>query len=93
MYPELENRPEFSHVVRRRFEIPKAYSAASYIGWLTTDSLVNTLDEESRRGFLHDIEQLIDAKYHGTVVRNFVYELIAAQTWRSGSAPHWSRHV
>src|SRR5260370_1842636 len=55
MYPELDQFWTFSSVERRRFEIPMTYSAASYVGWLTTDSLVNTLDHESRRGFLQHI--------------------------------------
>jgi hypothetical protein len=55
------------------------YSTESYVGWLRTDSLVNTLDDTSRRGFLQDIETLIESKYHGSVTRNFVYEVIAAQ--------------
>jgi hypothetical protein len=80
MYQELEQHPAFSSVERRRFEIPMTYSAASYVGWLTTDSLVNTIDAESRQGFLHGIERLIDSKYHGAVTRNYVYEVIAAQT-------------
>lgn len=62
MYPELEDRPEFSAVRRRYFEIPMQYTTASYVGWLTTDSLVNTLDEPARGGFLRDIGTLIDAK-------------------------------
>jgi len=78
-YPELDERQEFSSVERRRFEIPMRHSTASYIGWLRTDSLVNSLSDEARRGFLQDIEHLIDATYHGTVARNFVYEVTVAQ--------------
>ena len=78
-YPELDQHPAFSHVERRRFEIPMTYSTASYIGWLTTDSLVNTLDHESRSGFLQDIERLIESKYHGAVTRNYVYEVVTGQ--------------
>jgi hypothetical protein len=40
---------------------------------------VNSLDDEARRGFLQDIEQLIDSKYHGTVARNFVYDVTVAR--------------
>jgi SAM-dependent methyltransferase len=79
MYPELDDLPEFSSVERRRFEIARRYSTASYVGWLETDSLVNTLDAESRRDFLDAIHQLIEAKYGGVVDRNYVYEVIAAQ--------------
>jgi SAM-dependent methyltransferase len=79
MYPELDEYAAFSSVERRRFEIPMTYSAAIYVGWLTTDSLVNTLDDESRRGFLQDIEKLIESKYHGAVTRNYVYEVVTGQ--------------
>jgi SAM-dependent methyltransferase len=78
MYPELEEAEQFGSVERRRFEIPMRHSTASYVGWLRTDSLVNSLDQESRRGFLADIGELIQSKYYGTVVRNFVYEVIVA---------------
>jgi hypothetical protein len=77
-YPEVEARPELVSVKRCRFEIPMRYSADAYVGWLTTDSLVNTLDDESKRGFLDDIRRLIDSKYDGRVERNFVYEVMAA---------------
>lgn len=79
MYPELDELPEFSSVERLRFEIPMRHTTVSYVGWLCTDSLVNSIDEEARRGFLHDIEQLIDSKYLGTVTRNFVYDLTVAR--------------
>ncbi|HET8845594.1 MAG TPA: class I SAM-dependent methyltransferase [Ktedonobacteraceae bacterium] len=79
MYPELEQQPEFRSVERRYFEIPMSHSTTSYIGWLKTDSLVNSLNDQSRRGFLQDINHLIEAKYNGKVVRNFVYEVIVAQ--------------
>jgi SAM-dependent methyltransferase len=79
MYPELDQLPEFRAVERHHFAIPMRHSTASYIGWLHTDSLVNSLDGRSRRGFLRDIERLIASKYHGQVVRNFVYDVIVAQ--------------
>jgi SAM-dependent methyltransferase len=79
MYPELGGLHEFSSVERHRFEIPMRHSTASYVGWLRTDSLVNSLDDEARRGFLQHIEQLIDSKYHGTVARNFVYDVTVAR--------------
>jgi hypothetical protein len=40
---------------------------------------VNSLDEASRRGFLLDIERLIESKYNGEVTRNYVYEVIVAE--------------
>ena len=78
MYPELDQAQGWSAVARQRFEIPMRHSTASYVGWLRTDSLVNSLDAEARHGFLHDIERLIASNYQGTVERNFVYELIIA---------------
>jgi hypothetical protein len=79
MYPELDQLPEFCSVERHRYEIPRSHSTAAYIGWLKTDSLVNSLNDKSRRGFLLDIEHLIESKYNGEVVRNYVYEVIVAQ--------------
>ena len=76
MYPELEHL--FGSVERQRFEIPRRHTTESYVGWLSTDSLILSLDEHSRLGFLHDIEQLIDSRYHGQVSRNFVYEIAVA---------------
>ena len=60
-------------------QIPMAYSTTAYLGLLRTDSLVNGLDDESRRGFLQDSEHLVETKYGGEAVRNYVYEIVAAQ--------------
>jgi SAM-dependent methyltransferase len=79
MYLELDQLAEFCVVERRRFEIPRSLSTDAYVGWLKTDSLVNSLDDASRLGFLKDIKDLIESKYNGEVVRNYVYEVIAAQ--------------
>jgi hypothetical protein len=78
MNPELEESAEFGSVQRHRFEVPRHHTTDSNVGWLRTDSLVLTLDRESRRGFLNDIEALIDTKYDGSIFRNFVYEVITA---------------
>jgi SAM-dependent methyltransferase len=79
MYPELDQLPEFRAVNRHRYEIPRSYSTAAYIGMLRTDSLINSLSDASRRGFLEDIERLIESNYSGKVARNYVYEVITAQ--------------
>jgi SAM-dependent methyltransferase len=78
MYAELEDQPEFGRVERHRFEISRRHTTDSYVGWLKTDSLVLSIDPDARRGFLTDIEILIDTKYDGCVFRNFVYEVIVA---------------
>jgi len=70
---------DFAAVQRRHFEIPRRHTTDSYVGWLRTDSLVSSLDPPSRQGFLDDIGALIDDHYHGAVLRNFVYEVIAAE--------------
>lgn len=49
------------------------------VGLLETDSLVNGVDQPSRRGFLGDIRQLVDARYDGSITRRYVYEVIAAR--------------
>lgn len=77
-FPEFEQRAEFGQVTRMSFEIPMRHTSESYVGWLRTDSLVNTLDDAARQGFLGDIEALIETSYDGAVDRNFVYEVISA---------------
>jgi hypothetical protein len=79
MYPELDQLPAFRAVERHQFEIPKRHSTASYIGWLNTDSLINSLNDTSRRDFLQDIERLMESEYSGEVIRNAVYDVIVAQ--------------
>lgn len=79
MYPELDQLPEFRAVECHRYEIPRSYSIAAYVGMLRTDSLINSLSDASRRGFLEDIEHLIELNYSGEVARNYVYEVITAQ--------------
>jgi hypothetical protein len=44
------------------------------------DSLILSLDDQARAGFLNDIAALIDGTYGGSVARNFVYEVITART-------------
>jgi SAM-dependent methyltransferase len=78
MYPELDGLAGFGPVARHRLELPMSHTTASYVGWLTTDSLVNSADAASRRGFLDDIQRLIDSEFDGAVARNFLYEVIVA---------------
>jgi SAM-dependent methyltransferase len=79
MYPEVELLSEFGQVERHRLELPRTLSATAYVGWLKTDSLVLSINPDSRRMFLDDIANLIASKYHGEVSRNFVYEVVVAQ--------------
>ena len=79
IYQEVDSLPEFRAVKRQRFEIPMSHTTSSYLGWLMTDSLVNTLDAESKQKFLHDMQDLIESKYGGAAIRNYVYEVVAAE--------------
>jgi SAM-dependent methyltransferase len=79
-YPELDSSPLFDSVERHRFEVPRKFSsAAEYVGWLNTDSLVLGLADQARQGFLNDIETLVASKYDGVVSRNWVYEVVVAR--------------
>ena len=57
------------------------YSTDSYVGWLSTDSLVSSLDDDDR-AFLRGIAALIDTRYRGAVAREFVHDLIVARRAR-----------
>jgi hypothetical protein len=77
-YSELEEVPAYARVRRERFQLPTRYTTEQYAGLLQTDSLVNTLDPEPRRRFLHDIASLIDNSFGGVIERNYLYELVIA---------------
>jgi hypothetical protein len=53
------------------------------VGWLKTDSVLSSLGDDARRGFLNDIGHLIDDNYHGIILRNFVCEIITA--WKAAA--------
>jgi len=46
---------------------------------LRTDSLVSSLGDDARQGFLTDIGHLVETKYRGIVSRNWLYEIITTQ--------------
>jgi SAM-dependent methyltransferase len=77
-FPELDTLPAFGSVRRRWFEVPVRSTTEEYLGWLRTDSLVNAVDPVARRGFLADMARLIDTEFDGSVVRNWVHEVITA---------------
>ena len=78
-YPELEQVPTFVRVRRERFHIPTRYMTDEYVGLLRTDSLVNTLNPESRAQFLDDdYALLIDNSFGGLIERSHLYELVVA---------------
>jgi SAM-dependent methyltransferase len=77
-YPEVESQQEFDAVERHRFASLRQYTAESYAGLLRTDSLVLTLDEPQRTGFVDDIGALIETHYGGEVARQYIYEVVVA---------------
>jgi SAM-dependent methyltransferase len=78
-YTELDQSDDFRAVERHRFERPQRFTTESYAGWLSTDSLILTLDRRSQEGFLTDIALLIEKSYGGAVERNFLYEVVVAR--------------
>ena len=78
MYEDIDHCPAFAVVTRRRIACTRRLTTAEYVGLLQTDSLVLTLSEPDRQGFLADMRALIDSKYGGAVQRGFVYEVVTA---------------
>lgn len=64
--------------MRHRIRNIRRFTADEYIGLLRTDSLILTLPEPGREGFLSDLRSLIEAEYTGMVSRTFVYEIVVA---------------
>jgi SAM-dependent methyltransferase len=79
-YPELDADARFAGVSRRRHVADRRYTAAEWVGLLTTDSLVLGLGEAERKGFLSDIGDLVDSRYAGAITRRFLYEVIVARS-------------
>jgi hypothetical protein len=46
---------------------------------LQTDSLVNTLDPDTKARFLEDVTLLIDDSFNGAIERSYLYEVIVAE--------------
>ena len=77
-YPDIDACPAFTAVTRHRIPCPQRFTTAEYVGLLRTDSLVLTLPEPDRPGFLADMRTLIDSEFGGMVRRGFVYEVVTA---------------
>lgn len=64
----------------RRYEASQHYTAAEWVGLLSTDSLVLGLGEAERKGFLSDVGELVESRYAGGITRRFLYEVVVART-------------
>lgn len=80
MYPDIDACPTFWTVERHRVPKTLTYTRDEYV-WaqLRTDSLILTLPQPDREGFLADIAQLIDMHYDGVVSRDYLYEVVIGQ--------------
>lgn len=78
VYPELEQRADFTCVCRHRFGKRRRFTTQTYVGMLGTDSLILGLEDSSRQGFLEDIARLIDSRYDGEVTWDSLYEVVIA---------------
>ena len=78
MYEDIDHCPAFVAVTRRRIPCAQHFTTTKYIGLLGTDSLILTLSEPDRQGFLADMRTLIDSEFGGMVRRGFVYEVVTA---------------
>jgi SAM-dependent methyltransferase len=70
----------------RSFPMSVSYSAHAYRGLLSTHSSTIALPPDRREGFLHQIEQLIDARFDGSVTKHSAMTLTIARK-RSASRP------
>lgn len=77
MYQDIDQCTDFAFVERYRIRKTRSFTTDQYVGLLQTDSLILTLSEPCRDGFLNDMRTLIDAHYAGVVSRTFIYEIVA----------------
>lgn len=78
-YQDIDQCPDLVSVTRRRIRKTQRFTTDEYVGLLRTDSLVLTLSEPHREGFLNDMRRLIDSHHAGMISRTFVYEIVAAK--------------
>jgi SAM-dependent methyltransferase len=79
LYQDIDQCAAFLTVERRRLRMTRHFNTDDYVGLLRTDSLILTLPEPDREGFLEDLHRLIETEYDGMVSRTFVYEIVAAE--------------
>lgn len=78
-WPELASQAGFTDIERRRFDDVKRYTAASYVGMLSTQSNVNSLGTVSREKFLECIRNLVETEFQGSVERRYLYQVVSAR--------------
>lgn len=77
-YPELDDHPVFDSVRHQHVNADLDFETSAHVAMLRTDSLILTLDEPDRSAFLTEMAELIDSRYHGTLTRTYVYEIVTA---------------
>lgn len=79
MYRDIDECAQFAAVERHYIPLTLEFTRDEYVGLLRTDSLILTLTEQSREGFLADIAALIDSHYAGVIARDFMYEIVVGR--------------
>jgi SAM-dependent methyltransferase len=76
---ELDRSGRFGPVTFRRYEWEQAYSTADYCELLLTYSDHRALPSPELQGLLNCIARLIEARYHGKIVKRYMSELRVAK--------------
>jgi SAM-dependent methyltransferase len=81
-YEDFETSRVFDLIAHRRYRCEQEYNAAQYCDLLGTFSNIRAFEEQSRRGFLACIANLIESHFDGRVVRHDLYDLWLARPQR-----------
>jgi SAM-dependent methyltransferase len=76
---EIEASGRFDPPIVRRYSWEEAYSTAAFIDLISTHSANLVLEPSARRGLFECTADLIDARYGGTVVKPYLFELQVAR--------------
>jgi SAM-dependent methyltransferase len=77
---ELAASPFFNLIAHKRYSCEREYGASQYCDLLKTFSNVRAFEQETRRSFLDCINNLIESRFEGKIVRHDVYDLWLART-------------
>jgi SAM-dependent methyltransferase len=77
---DIANSPIFELVAHRRYHCDRRYDAVQYCNLLGTFSNIRALTETARMGFLACVQDLINKRFGGYILRHDVYDLWLART-------------
>jgi hypothetical protein len=77
---ELNSSKCFQEVLLKRYDCERRYSAREYSNLLRTFSDVRAFDRKTRLGFVACIEDLIESRFDGEIMRHDLYNLWIART-------------